>query len=90
MSDGPLRDVTDTFGALVYCGSYIPIWIGWNFVGKHLVRAFQDVRERSDVTALDEVIEMGASLETLRNMIANAYYHRVLLAEKERLCARFA
>lgn len=83
-----LRDLTDLVGALVYCASYVPVWVTWNMVGKHVYRAFTDVRDKTDRGDNLAFIEQGASLETLRQMIANAYYNRVL--EEEKKCARSA
>jgi len=88
MEGSSFRDLADLIGALVYCVSYVPIWVTWNVVGKHVVRAFESVRGQTDRMDTRAVIEQGSSLETLRQMIANAYYNRVLIEEKR--CVRSA
>lgn len=89
MEKGSLHDLTELVGALVYCASYVPVWITWNFFGKHIWRAFENVRDKTQRSDSKAIIEQGASLETLREMIAHAYYNSVY--QQERLkCARSA
>lgn len=89
MSRGSLHDVTELVGALVYCVSYVPVWVGWNMVGKHVYRAFVDIKDRTDREDTQAFVEQGATLESLRQMLAHAYYNRVY-EEELKACGRFA
>lgn len=80
-----VRAVVDTVGAIVYVAAYPVAWVIWNAAGKHVVRAFEDVKHRSFRSDADHVVEEVADLPSLQYLLICAYYNKCV---EEFKCSR--
>jgi hypothetical protein len=85
-----IEDIGDTIGFVVYIASYGPIYVVWNLVGKHVVRAFMHVIGQTQRHEVDLIIETAGSVTVMHKMLLRMYYNSIIQQGQQRLIGAIA
>lgn len=78
-----VKPLTNLVGAAIYHTLYVPFWLCWNLVGKHIVRTGMTVIVHSEEDDRTDQSAMYFSAEECKKYIAEEYVRHLKKGRQE-------